>query len=124
MQNFIRKFRQSAIDFEKPGFFGLKNWKLEKKMKIWQLPTAIELIYFRTRFLLTNVYKRVSGLFIVFRSWVTCKNKKDLVSTQSFFTFLLKLEIKTKQRNFVYHFVDIIKKETCAKFQQKLLNWG
>ena len=58
--------------------FCLKNWK------VWQAS-----IFF-TRFLLTNVYKRVFGIFfILFRSWVICKNKKDLVSKHSFFIFLL-----------------------------------
>ena len=53
---------------------GLKTWKL------WQSSTTIELTIFLnccTRFLLTNVYKRVlKSCFILFKAWVICQNKK------------------------------------------------
>ena len=43
-----------------------------------------------TRFLLTNVYKRVCGIFLFHLDLeLFAKIKKDLVSTHSFFTFLL-----------------------------------
>ena len=81
------KFRQSSIVCEKPGF-------LSEKLKPLTSSNYHRVQYFllklRTRFLHTNVYKRVFGIFfILFRSWVICKIKKDLVSTHSFFTFLL-----------------------------------
>ena len=44
----------------------------------------------RTRFLLTNVYKRVFGIFLFCLDLeLFAKIKKDLVSTHSFLTFLL-----------------------------------
>ena len=60
-------------------------------LKIWKLwaPTTIE-FNVRTRFLLTNVYKRIFRIFFVLlSSWVICKNQKDLVFIHSFFIFLL-----------------------------------
>ena len=55
--------------------FCLNVWKL------WQAPTILQLNIFLlklcTRFLLTNVWKRVCGIFfILFISWVICKLKK------------------------------------------------
>ena len=62
----------------------LKIWKL------WRAPTTLQfnifLLKLRTRFLLTNVYKRVCGIFfILFRSWVINKSvKSECVETRSF----------------------------------------
>ena len=52
------------------------------------------------------------------------KIKKDLVSTHSFFTLLLITQDLNKiKKNPTHPFVDITKKKTCVKFQQKILNF-
>ena len=67
MQNAIQKFRQSSIVFEKPGI-------LSENLKTLTSSNYPAVQYFllklRTRFLLTNVYKRVCEkiFFIPFRS--------------------------------------------------------
>ena len=50
------------------------------------------------------------------------KIKKDLASTHWFFTLLLINQDLNKKKNPVHAFLDITKKKTCAKFQQKILN--
>ena len=120
--NFKQKFRRNSIVFEKLGIF-------PEKLKTLTSSNYYRVQYFllklRTPFLLTNVYKRVFGIFfILFRSWVTCKNKKTLVSTYSFFTFLLITQDLNKiKKNPKYAFIDIVKSETFAKFHQKILNF-
>ena len=61
MQNTIQKFRQSSIVFEKPGI-------LPKNLKTLTSSNYPTVQYFflklRTRFLLTNVYKRMCGIFL------------------------------------------------------------
>ena len=66
MQNTIQKFRQSTIVLEKPGILS-ENLKT---LTSSSYPTAqYFLLKLHTRFLLTNVYKRVVGIFIIlFRS--------------------------------------------------------
>ena len=71
MQNPILKFRQSSCISEKPGY-------LSEKLKTLMSSNYHRVQYFllklRTRFLLTNVYKRVCGIFLIlFRSWVVDK---------------------------------------------------
>ena len=66
MQNAIQKFRQSSIVFEKPGI-------LSESLKTLMSSNYPTVQYFwlklHTRFLLTNVYKQVCGIFfILFRS--------------------------------------------------------
>ena len=66
MQSTMQKFRQTSIVFEKPG-------TLSENLKILTSSNYATGQYFllkrRTRFLLTNVYKRVCGIFfILFRS--------------------------------------------------------
>ena len=62
MQNTIRKFRQSSIVFEKPGI-------LSKNLKTLEHQLSYSLLKHRTRFVLTNVYKKVRGIFLIlFRS--------------------------------------------------------
>ena len=74
MQNPIQKFRQNSIVFKKLGSLceNLKTWAS------FNYPTVqYFLLKHCTRFLLTNVYKRVSGIFLIlFRSWVINKNVK------------------------------------------------
>ena len=63
-----------------------------------------------TRFLLTNVSKTVCGIFfILFRSWDICKNENGLVSTHSFFIFLLitkQNQKKSRARLFRNYYVE------------------
>ena len=63
MQNPIQKFRQSSIVFEKPGI-------LSENLKTLTSSNYPTVQYFflklGTRFLLTNVYKRVCGTFFYF----------------------------------------------------------
>ena len=81
MQNTIQKSRQSSIVFEKPGILS-ENLKT---LTSSNYPTVqYFLLKLRTRFLLTNVYKRYAGFFLFYLDL-----KKDLVSTNSFFTLLL-----------------------------------
>ena len=63
MQNLIQKFRQSSVVFEKPDL-------LSENLKTLTSSNYTTVKYFllelRARFLLTNVYKRVCGIFIYF----------------------------------------------------------
>ena len=109
MQNAIQKFRQSSIAFEKPGI-------LSENLKIWKLSSNYStvqyfLLQLRTRFLLTNVYRRVCGiLFISFRSWVICKNlKRPGFCTLFFYTFDNYSRSKQNRENPTQVFVDIAK---------------
>ena len=120
MQNTIQKFRQSSV-FEKPGILS-ENLKT---LTSFNYPTVqYFLLKLRTRFLLTNVYKRVCGIFFIsFRSWVICKKlKRPGFYTLVFYTFIDNSRSKQNKRNSTHPFVDIIKLETCAKFQQTILN--
>ena len=87
MQNAIQKFRQSSNVFEKPGILSENS----KTLTSSNYPTVqYFLLKLRTRFLLTNVYKRVCGIFFIsFRSWVICKNlKRPGFYTLVFYTFI------------------------------------
>ena len=101
MQNPKHKLRQSST---------IKNGEL------WQAPTTIESNNFRWNFAhvsyLTIATKGCSEFFfILFRSWVINKNvKNECVETRVFFIFA------SNSRS-----LDIVKQETCAKFQQKIL---
>ena len=106
MQNPKQKFRQSSIVFEKPGILSQNL----KTLMSFNYPTVqYFLLKLRTRFLLTNVCKRERGIFF-FKSWVICKNKKDLVSTHSFFyTFINTSRAQQNKKNPAPPFVDITK---------------
>ena len=63
----------------------------------------------------------------LFRSWVTNKNVKktgfcECVETSFFLIFENNSIFKQINKNSAHPFVDIVKQETCAKFQQKVLN--
>ena len=77
-----------------------------------------------THFLLSNVYKRVRGIFLIlFRSWVTCRNKKrPCFYTLVFYIFISNSRPKQNKKNPEHPFLDIIKQKTCAKFLQEILN--
>ena len=63
MQNPIQKFRQTAIVFEKPGILSENSRTLTNS----NYP-AVQyfLLKLRARFLFTNAYKRVCGIFLKF----------------------------------------------------------
>ena len=87
MQNPFQKFRQSSIVFEKPGILS----EIFKTLRSSNYP-AVQyfLLKLRTRFLLTNAYKRVCGFFkFCLDLELFAEIKKDLVSTNSFFALLL-----------------------------------
>ena len=120
MQNPTQKFRQSSIVFEKPGILS-ENLKT---LTSSNYPTVqYFLLKLRTRFLLTNVYKRVCGIFFIsFRSWVICKNlKRPGFYTLVFYTFINNSRSKQNKKNPTHPSVDITKYKI-AKFQQKILN--
>ena len=109
MQNPIQKFRQSSTVFEKPGIL-FEN--LEILTSSNYLTVHRFLLKLCTRLLLTNVYKRVCGIFfILFRLEIFAKIKKNLVSTHSFLTLLLIIQDqnKNKKKKFTLPFVDITK---------------
>ena len=59
----------------------------------------------------------------MFRSWVINKNvKKECIETRFFSIFANNSRSKQNKKNTEHPFVDIGKQETCAKFQQKILN--
>ena len=61
MQNTIQKFRQSSIAFEKPGILSENLRTLTSS----NYPTVQYcFLKLRTRFLLTNVYKRMYGILL------------------------------------------------------------
>ena len=114
MQNPIQKFRQSSIVFEKPGI-------LSENLKTLTSSNYLTVQYFllklRTRFLLTNVYKRVCGIFLI------CKNfKRSGFYTLVFYTFINNSISKQNKKNPKDPFADITKYKTGAKFQHKILN--
>ena len=103
MQNIIQKCRQSSIVVEKPGFLS-ENLKT---LTSTNYPTfQYFLLKLRTRFLLTNVYKRVCGILLDLELFA--KIKKDLVSTHSLFTLLLITQdlkkIKKSHTHFCRHY--------------------
>ena len=76
------------------------------KHKVWYF-----LLKFCTFFLLNNVYKRVFGIFfILFRSWVICKNKKRHgFYALVFHIFINNSRSRQNKRNPEHPFVGIIK---------------
>ena len=87
MQNIIQNFRKSSMVFKKPGILS-ENLKTLTSSNY--ATAQYFLIKLRTRFLLTNVCESVCGIFfILFRSWVICKNKKRPgFYTQVFYIFI------------------------------------
>ena len=69
------------------------------------------LLKLRTRFLVTNVYQRVCGIFfILIISWVICKNQKRPGSyTLVFDIFINNPRSKQNKKNPEHAFLDIIK---------------
>ena len=87
MQNPIQKFRQSSILFEKPGilFENLKTLTSSNYPIIQYF-----LLKLRTHLLLTNVYKRVSGICLFCLDLeLFPKIKKGLVSRHLLFNIFI-----------------------------------
>ena len=87
MQNIIQKFRQSSIVFEKAGILSQNL----KTLTSSNYPT-VQYFFAETSHTFSTyqcLQKGCGIFFILFRSWVICKIKKDLVSTHLFFTLLL-----------------------------------
>ena len=94
MQNPTQKFRQSSV-FKKPGILS-ENLKT---LTSSNYPTVqYFLLKLPTRFLLTNVYKKVCGIFVIF-----------VISTHSFLTTLLIQDLNKIKKNPTHPFVDITK---------------
>ena len=99
-RNPIKKFRQNFIVFKKPGF-------LSKKLKTLTSSNYHRVQYFLlkllTRFLLTNVYKRVFGfsLFCIDLQLFP-KLKKDLVSKHSYLQQKILNFVVVGARNFQF----------------------
>ena len=98
MQNTTRKFRQSSIVFEKPGI-------LSENLKFLASSNYPTTQYFslklRTRFLLTNVYKRVCGVFLFYSYLKLFANikKKTCFYTLAFYTFTNNSRSKQNLKN-------------------------
>ena len=70
--NIFKPWWRRSIVFDKRGIFS-ENLKTLTSSNYPRVQYFLQKL--RTRFLLTNVYKRVGGIFwVLFRSWVTCKN--------------------------------------------------
>ena len=91
---------------------------LGRKLQYHQLPYSSQyfLLKLHTRFLLTNGYKRVSGIFFIFfRSWVICKNLKNLVSTHSFLYNFINNSRSKQNKNYPEHFFQILLRRKCVQ---------
>ena len=120
MQNPKWKIRKSSIVFEKPSILS-ENLKILTSSNYHRAQCF--LLKLNACSLLANIYKRVFGIAcILFRSWVICKNQKDLVFTYSFFTFLLITQdlnkIKKSRTSFCRH---CYVRKVC-KISAKILN--
>ena len=73
--------------------------------RIWFYQTSIN--FCNLGFNYQCLRKGTWGVFYLFRTWYICKNKKELVSTHSLFTFLLITQdlnkIKKSQTSFCRH---------------------
>ena len=110
MQNPIQKFKQSSIVFEKPGIL---SENLRSLLSSNNPTVQYFLLKLCTRFLLTDVYKRVSGIFfILFRSRVINKNvKRPGFYALGFYIFINDSRSKQQQQqnkiSDTHSFVDI-----------------
>ena len=108
MQNTIQKFRQRSIVFDKPSI-------LSENLRTLTSSNYPTVQYFlpklRTRFLLSTVYKRLCGIFVIlFRSWVICKNQKRTGFYSLVFYFSINnSRSKQNKKKTPHTFVDITK---------------
>ena len=115
MENPIQNVRQRSIVFEKLGILSQKFKTLTSSNYVLN----ISLSKCCTCFSLTSVYKRVFEIFFICLDCeLSSKIEKDLLSTHSqkpVFFYIFINNSGSKQYN-------TVKQETCAKFQQKILN--
>ena len=114
MQNTIQKFRQSSIVFEKPDILP-ENLKFLTSCNY----PAVQYFFLKccTSFLLTNVYKRVCGIFLfcldleLFAKILSCLQKsiKTCFLHICFCTFINNSRSKQNKKNSTQPFVDITK---------------
>ena len=116
MRNPIQKFNQSSIVFEKPGF-------LSEKLK-----TLTSSNYHRVQIF----FAETSQTFPTYQ----CLQKGDRdyfyflqilsylqkIKRPRFYTLGITQDLNKIKKNLEHPFVEIAKQETCAKFQQKILN--
>ena len=103
MQNPIQKLGQSSIVFEKPGILSenLKNLTSSNYLTVQYF-----LLKLRTRFLLTDVYKSVCGIY----SWILSylqKLKRSGFYTPVFYIFINNWRSKQNEKNPEHPFLDI-----------------
>ena len=101
MQNSLQKFRESSLVFEKPGILFENLQTLTSS----NYPTVQ---YFLLELRMST---KVCGIFfILFRSWVICKNqKRPGFYTLAFYTFINNSRSKQNKKNPTHPFVDITK---------------
>ena len=106
MQNPIPKLRNTSIISKKPGFLSEKFKTLTSSN---YHGVKYFLLKFCTRFLLTNVYKAVCGIYIImFRSWVINKSVKNECVEPGLLLFLQITEDLNKIKKITHaNFVDI-----------------
>ena len=106
MQNTIQKFRQSPIVFEKPG---IENQNFDELQVSYSSKFFAETSH--TFFTYQCLQKGVWIFLFCLDLELLAKIKKDLVSTNSFFTLLFIYNSRSKQnkRNCTHPFVDIAK---------------
>ena len=114
----MQKFRQSSIVFEKPG---IQSENL-KTLTSSNYPTVqYFLLKLRTRFLLTNVYKRVCGVLIDLELFA--KIKLDLVSTHSILHTRLITQVLNKIKKIPHTLLQtLLSKKRAQNFSKKVLN--
>ena len=107
MRNPIQNFRQSSIVFERPGILS-ENLKTVTSSNY---PTVqYFLLKLRTRFLLTNVYKRVCGIFLFCLDLELFeKIKKTWFLHTRFYIFIKNSRSKENFKSPEHPFLDIIK---------------
>ena len=127
MQNTTQKFRESSIVFRKPGI-------LSKSLKPFTSSNYFTVEWFllklRSRFLLTNIYKRVCGIFLNFIQILSFLQKFGFLQRLGFYKLIFCALLthvndstsKQNKKNATYPFVGITKQKTCVKFQPKILN--
>ena len=111
----MKKCKMPYKNLDKALFFFEKPGILPENLKTLTSSNYPTVQYFllklRTRFLLTNVYKSVCGIFFIsLRSWVICKNlKRPGFYTLVFYTFINNSRSKRNKKNRTHPFVDITK---------------
>ena len=102
MQNPIQKFRQSSIAFEKPDI-------LSENLKTLTSSNNTLVQYLSLK-LLTNVYKSMCGIFLIFLDLeLFAKIKRPGFYTLVFYIFINNSRSKQNLKNPEHHFLDVIK---------------